>query len=144
MRSQSKETPLNSIIVLNVHPSFRLDLPEPTTWEPFKPAALYEVKVDTNRRCRGRSQLQCAVLVFGTRAGSVGAEGEVIVQQAPVSVGTEALVTQVGNFRFLFGWRSSRLTRHVGDIFTVAWALKAIAAGSRRPAPSPLAAAVHP
>jgi Domain of unknown function (DUF4331) len=37
-----------SIIVLNVHPSFRLDSPEPTTTEPFKPGALYEVKVDTN------------------------------------------------------------------------------------------------
>ena len=31
-----------SIIVLNVHPSFRLDSPEPTTAESFKPGALYE------------------------------------------------------------------------------------------------------
>src|SRR5260370_25590705 len=37
-----------SIIVLNVHPSFRLDSPEPTTSEPFKPGGLYEIKVDTN------------------------------------------------------------------------------------------------
>jgi len=36
----------------------------------------------------------------------VGEEGEVIVQQAPVSVGKEALVTQVGDFHFFFGWRS--------------------------------------
>ena len=36
----------------------------------------------------------------------MGEEGEVIVQQAPVSVGKEALVTQVGDFRFFFGWRS--------------------------------------
>jgi hypothetical protein len=42
----------------------------------------------------------------GTRAGSVGDDGEVIVQQAPVSVGKEALVTQVGDLRFFFGWRS--------------------------------------
>jgi len=36
----------------------------------------------------------------------VGDEGELIVQQAPVSVGKEALVTEVGDFRFFFGWRS--------------------------------------
>ena len=40
--------PSKSIIVLNVHPSFRLDSPEPTTTEPFKPGALYEIKIDTN------------------------------------------------------------------------------------------------
>src|SRR5438270_3541157 len=32
--------PGRSIIVLNVHPSFRLDSPEPTTKEPFAPGAL--------------------------------------------------------------------------------------------------------
>src|SRR5215469_3369496 len=37
-----------SIIILNVHPSFRLDSPEPTTREPFEPGALYEVKIDAN------------------------------------------------------------------------------------------------
>ena len=40
--------PSKSIIVFNVHPSFRLDSPEPTTTEPFKPGALYEIKIDTN------------------------------------------------------------------------------------------------
>src|SRR2546423_11821872 len=39
--------PGKSVIVLNVHPSFRLDSPEPTTKEPFATGALYEVKVDT-------------------------------------------------------------------------------------------------
>ena len=37
-----------SIIVLNVHPSFALHSPEPTTKEPFAPAALYELKIETN------------------------------------------------------------------------------------------------
>src|SRR5215831_6829419 len=37
-----------SIIALNVHPSFRLDSPEPTTKEPFAPGALYEFKIDTD------------------------------------------------------------------------------------------------
>src|SRR5262249_41547912 len=35
-----------------------------------------------------------------------GEDGEVIVQQAPVSVGREALVTQASDYRFFFGWRS--------------------------------------
>ena len=89
-----------SITVLNVHPSFRLDSPEPTTREPFKPGALYEVKVDTNGDAV--ADLSCSVQfsssgdgkhavtvrrLQGTRAGGVGVEGEVIVQQAPVSVG---------------------------------------------------------
>src|SRR5207302_10772387 len=37
-----------SIIVLNVHPSFALASPEPTTKEPFAPGALYEFKIDTD------------------------------------------------------------------------------------------------
>src|SRR5215468_395689 len=108
-----------SIIVLNVHPSFRLDSPEPTTREPFKPGALYEVKVDTDGDAV--ADLSCSVQfsssgdgkqaatvrrLQGTRAGSVGEEGEVIVRQARVSVEKEALVTQVGDLRFFFGWRS--------------------------------------
>ena len=40
--------PAKSIIVLNVHPSFTLDSPKPTTSEPFKLGALYEFKIDTN------------------------------------------------------------------------------------------------
>ena len=111
--------PNKSILILNVHPSFRLDSPAPTTSEPFKPGALYEVKVDTNGDAV--ADFGCSVQfsssgdgkqtatvrrLQGTRAGSVGDGDEVIVQQAPVSVGEEALVTQVGDFRFFFGWRS--------------------------------------
>src|SRR5260370_2488737 len=36
----------------------------------------------------------------------MGAEGEVIVQEAPVSVGQEAVVTEAGDHRLFFGWRS--------------------------------------
>jgi hypothetical protein len=111
--------PSKSIIVLNVHPSFRLDSPEPTTKEPFAPAALYELKIDTNGDAV--ADLACSVefassadgkqaatirRIQGGRAAGVGDDGEVIVQGAPVSVGNEALVTQVGDFRFFFGWRS--------------------------------------
>jgi len=44
--------------------------------------------------------------IQGKRAAGVGDDGEVIVQQAPVSVGQEALVTKAGDYRFFFGWRS--------------------------------------
>jgi len=107
--------PDKSILILNVHPSFRLDSPEPTTSEPFKTGALYEIKIDTNGDAVADlgCSVQFASLGDGTqtatvrrlqcmRAGSVDEQGEVIVQQAPVSVGKEALVTQVGDFRFFF------------------------------------------
>src|SRR2546426_11764220 len=40
--------PGRSILILNVHPSFRLDSPVQTTREPFAPGALYEIKIDIN------------------------------------------------------------------------------------------------
>src|SRR5215831_9968492 len=111
--------PSKSVIILNVHPSFRLDSPEPTTSEPFKPGALYELKVDTNgdavadlgysvQLSSSADGKQTATVrrIQGKRAAGVGDNGEVIVQQAPVSVGREALVTKDGDYRFFFGWRS--------------------------------------
>jgi hypothetical protein len=111
--------PDKSILILNVHPSFRLDSPEPTTSEPFKPGALYEFKIDTNgdavadvcysvQFASSGDGEQSATMrrLQGMRVGSVDEQGEVIVQRAPVSIGKEALVTQVGDFRFFFGWRS--------------------------------------
>jgi Domain of unknown function (DUF4331) len=108
-----------STIVLNVHPSFRLDLPEPTTTEPFAPGALYEIKIDTNgdaiadicysvQFASDEDGKQTATVrrLQGVRAAGVGEEGEVIVQQAPVSAGREAVVTEAGDYRFFFGWRS--------------------------------------
>ncbi len=92
-----------SIIVLDVHPSFRLDSPEPTTKEPFAPGALYEFKIDTDGNAvadlsysvqfaSSGDEKQSATVrrIQGKRAAGVGDEGEVIVQQAPVSVGREA------------------------------------------------------
>ncbi|HEY3040328.1 MAG TPA: DUF4331 family protein [Pyrinomonadaceae bacterium] len=108
-----------SIIVLNVHPSFRLDSPEPTTTEPFAPGALYEFKIDTNGDAV--TDLGCSVQFEssgdgkqtatvrrrkGKQADGTDDNGEVVVQQAPVSIGREALVTEAGDFRFFFGWRS--------------------------------------
>ena len=108
-----------SIILLNVHPSFRLDSPEPTTSEPFKPGALYQIKIDTNgdviadifysvQFASSEDGKQTATVrrAQGAQAAGEGEQGEVIVQQAPVSVGQEALVTKTGDYRFFFGWRS--------------------------------------
>ena len=111
--------PAKSIIVLNVHPSFRLDSPEPTTKEPFAPAALYEFKIDTNgdavadltysvQFASSGDGKQTATVrrLQGKQAAGMGHHGEVIVQQAPVSVARDALITNGGDYRFFFGWRS--------------------------------------
>jgi len=108
-----------SVIVLNVHPSFRLDSPEPTTSEPFKPGALYEFKIDTNgdavadicysvqfASSENGKQTTTVRRTQGARAIGVCDDGEVIVQNAPVSVEREALVTKAGDYRFFLGWRS--------------------------------------
>ena len=108
-----------SVMVLNVHPSFRLDSPEPTTKEPFAPGALYEFKIDTDGNAiadlsyrvqfasSGDGKHTAAVRrVQGERAAGVGDDGDVIVAEAPVSIGREALVTEAGDYRFFFGWRS--------------------------------------
>jgi len=108
-----------SIIALNVHPSFRLDSSEPTTKEPFALGALYEFKIDTDgdavadlsysvQFASSGDGKQTATVrrIQGERAAGVGEDGEVIVEEAPVSFGREALVTKVGDFGFFFGWRS--------------------------------------
>jgi len=108
-----------SIIVFNVHPSYSVNPPGPTTTEPFAPGALYEVKVDTNgdgaadlaysvQFSSSEDGKQTATLcrIQGARAAGVADNGEVIVKDAPVSVGREALVTKAGDCRFFFGWRA--------------------------------------
>jgi hypothetical protein len=111
--------PGKSIIVLNVHPSFRLDSLKPTTKEPFAPGALYEFKIDTNGNfvadicysvqfASSGDGKQSAIVrrIQGERAAGVGEDGEVIVEEAPVSVAREVLVTKACDYRFFFGWRS--------------------------------------
>ena len=111
--------PDKSILILNVHPSFRLDSPKPTTTEPFKPGALYEFKIDINgdavadicysvQFASSENGKQTATVrrTLGAQAVGIGDEGEVIVENAPVSVEHEALLTKAGDFRLFFGWRS--------------------------------------
>ena len=108
-----------SILVLNVHPSFALNPPGPTTAEPFAPGALYEFKIDTDGdavadicysarfRCSGDGK-QTATLcrVQGARAAGACDEGEVIIDEAPVSTGPESQVTRANSYSLFVGWRS--------------------------------------
>ena len=111
--------PDKSILVLNVHPSMAVNPPGPTIKEPFAPGALYELKVDTDgdaiadiaysvRFGSSEDGKQTATLrrTQGERAAGVCDDGEVIVEEAPVSVGREALVTKAGDYHFFSGWRS--------------------------------------
>ena len=44
----SPEDASRSVLAIDVHPSFGINPPGPTTTEPFSPEAVYELKVDTN------------------------------------------------------------------------------------------------
>jgi Domain of unknown function (DUF4331) len=52
------------------------------------------------------NRLRRSAVLRGKQAAGIGDDGEVIVQQAPVSFGQEGLVTNAGDHRFFFGWRS--------------------------------------
>jgi hypothetical protein len=111
--------PSKSIIIFNVHPSMAVNPMGPTTREPFAPGALYEIKVDTDgdaiadvcfsvQFAASQDGTQAATLrrVQGARASSECDNGEVIIEGAQVSSGPKALITQAGDYRCFFGWRS--------------------------------------
>jgi len=92
-----------SILIMNVHPSAVVNPPGPTTREPFAPAALYELKIDTNgdavadiayrvrfSSSEGGSQTATLRRVEGAQAGGTGDGGQVIIEAAPVSTGRDA------------------------------------------------------
>jgi hypothetical protein len=108
-----------SIVIMNMHPSFGLNPPGPTTTEPFAPEALYELRVDTNGdivadiayRVRffrsGNGSMTATVRrAEGPEVAGKGEEGKVIIQGALVSMGREARVTESGAYRLFTGWRS--------------------------------------
>jgi hypothetical protein len=111
--------PNKSILIMNVHPSFGVTPPGPTTDTPFAPEALYEIKIDTNgdavadiayqvRFASAAGGAQTATLrrLEGAPAAGTGEGGQVIVAGVPVSTGREAQVTQAGDYRVFVGWRS--------------------------------------
>jgi Domain of unknown function (DUF4331) len=107
-----------TVVAIDVHPSFGINPEGPTTTEPFAPEAMYELKVDTNADGAAEVAFRVRVSVtdgaqFATvrrveGADAAGAEegGAIIVADAPVSAGSEAQVTEAGEYRFFAGWRS--------------------------------------
>jgi hypothetical protein len=116
-----------SILIMDVHPSVSVNPEGPTSAEPFAPEALYELKVDTDRdavadiayRVRfspSENGAQSATVrrVEGSDAAGTGEGGEAIIEDAPVSMGSDAQVTQAGDYRFFAGWRSDPFFYDVG------------------------------
>jgi hypothetical protein len=81
--------------------------------------ALYELKIDTDgdavadiayRVCftssEGGAQRATLRRVEGLQAAGTGDGGQIIVEGARVSTGSEAWVTNAGDYRFFAGWRS--------------------------------------
>ena len=108
-----------SILIVNVHPSAGENPPGATTTEPFAPEALYELKIDTDgdgvadiayrvRFSAFERGVQTATIhrVDGPQAAGTADGGRVILDGAPVSIGSEARVTEAGDIRFFAGWRS--------------------------------------
>ena len=108
-----------SILIMNVHPSAGENPPGPTTTVPFAPEALYELKIDTDgdavadiayrvRFSTFEDGAQTAILrrVDGPQAAGNGDGGRVILDEALVSMGRAARITQAGDIRFFAGWRS--------------------------------------
>jgi hypothetical protein len=108
-----------SILIMNVHPSAGVNPQGPTTDEPFATQALYELKIDTNGdavadiayRVRFTSdangaQTATVLRVEGKQAAGTGDDGLTIVEGAPVSIASEARVTEAGDYRFFAGWRN--------------------------------------
>jgi hypothetical protein len=112
-------SPGKSVLIMNVHPAVGWNPPGPTTPEAFAPEAIYELKIDTNgdliadvayrvRFLRTQRGTQTATVrrVEGAAAAGTGDDGAIIIDQAPVSTGRDAAVTEAGDYRFFAGWRS--------------------------------------
>ena len=110
--------PNKSILIMNVHPSVGVNPPGPTTAEPFAPKAIYELKIDTDgdlvadiayrvsfSPSSGGPQTATLRRVEGKDAAGTGGDGQTIIDGALVSTGTEARVTESGDYRFFAGWR---------------------------------------
>src|SRR6267142_849347 len=87
-----------SILIMNVHPSAAQSPPGPTTIKPFTPAAMYELKIDTDgdavadiayrvrfSPCGGGAQTATLRRVEGAEAAGTGDGGKTLVEGAPVS-----------------------------------------------------------
>jgi hypothetical protein len=107
--------PDRSTFIMNFHPSAGVNPPGPTTPEPFATQALYELKIDTNGDAVAdiTYQLRFASSDGGGQTATLrridaatGEGGKVLVSGVPVSMGSQAPVTRVGDHRFFVGRRS--------------------------------------
>src|SRR6476660_5859107 len=116
-----------SILIMDVHPSVGVNPQGPSTDVAFSPAAIYEIRIDTNGdnvadiayRVRFTSSpdgTQTATLrrAEGAQAAGIGDEGQVIVEGVPVSTGAETQVVEAGDYRFFAGWRGDPFFFAVG------------------------------
>jgi len=104
---------------MDAHPSVGVNPPGQTTPEPFAPEAIYELKIDTDGdyvadiayRVRfssvgGNNQTATVRRVTGPDAAGIDGDGELVVDDAPVSLGSEATIVESNGYRFFAGWRS--------------------------------------
>lgn len=108
-----------SILIMNLHPSPTLINPVPTTTEPFASTGLNEFRIDSNgdaiadiayriRVSHSIDGTQIATLRRdeGPATDTVGDDGQIIVDGAPVSTGHDAKITDTDYYRLFTGWRS--------------------------------------
>jgi len=102
-----------SVLVFNVNPV------APTFADSFAPEAVYEVKVDTNADAVAEiayrftfspkeQGMQTATIrrVSGEQAKGSGKEGDILLQEVPVSFGEAITIAEAGEYRFFAGIRS--------------------------------------
>lgn len=108
-----------SILIMDVHPSVGLNPQGPTSSEPFATDALYEVMIDTNgdavadiaysvRFAPSTDGQQRATVrrIEGARPNRKTDDGEVVVEEAAVSMESAPVIANAGDYRFFAGWRS--------------------------------------
>jgi hypothetical protein len=110
---QKPGDPDSSILVLNVNPL------APTLANEFESNGLYQLKIDTDADALAEIAFRIAFTPVtngqqwatvrrdtGNRANADQNSGEVIIANAPVSFGSEALITEQGPYKFFAGIRS--------------------------------------
>lgn len=116
-----------SILIMDFHPSVGVNPPGTTTDVAFAPNAIYELRIDTDgdaianiayrvrfTSSEGGGQTATLLRAEGAQAAGIGDEGKTIIEGAPVSTGSDALVTETGGYRFFAGWRSDPFFFDVG------------------------------
>ena len=103
-----------SILIFDAHPSSSVVPIAPTTNEPFSTEARYELLIDTNGDSIADITYRTS-FVSDARVGQTATlkriegnadDGEIIIENAPVSRGRDAFVSEGRGLRFFAGWRS--------------------------------------